>query len=149
MEIVTVPMSDYAVDKACAVLCTDGLGPCIGIAVAYAGRFSLLHAPGPSVSTTGDEFVEALESAVPKAERAAIRPVIAGGKVSRGSKMAVMNERKWALRELRRLGFGVPREHWCPESADCQDLKLSANANAISVTTSGGPNAGRVDLPLN
>lgn len=148
MKIVNIPMNEYAVDEACDMLCTDGLGPCIGIAVAYNGRFSLLHAPAPSMSTTGDEFFEALGSTVPKDGRASIRPVVAGGKVSQGSKVAVMKERAWARRELRRLGFGAPREHWCPESADCQDLKLDAHANTISVTTSGGPAAGCVDLAI-
>ena len=139
MNIVNILMNEFAVDEACDVLSTDGLGPCIGIAVAYNGRFSLLHDPGPSMSTTADEFLEALESTVPRDKRAPIRPVVAGGKVSHGSKVAVMKERAWVLKELRRLGFGPPMEHWCPESADSQDLKLDAHANAISVTTSGGP----------
>lgn len=135
MNTVSVPMSECAVDVECDVLRTDGLGPCIGIAIAFQGRLSLLHAPGPSMSSNGDEFLNALEASIPSGDRSAIRPVLAGGKVSQGSKVAVMKERRWARKELRRLGFGAPREHWCPESADCQDIELDARANLIRVTT--------------
>jgi hypothetical protein len=107
-----IDQGEYSVGST-ADVCTTGLGPCVGILVGYAGTVSLLHAPMPDAGGA-EEFFAELCAAIPIADRAQVRPVLAGGLSTAGRPVpaSLARTRRWVEMELHSLGFGPPHVHW-------------------------------------
>lgn len=132
-DIRDVEQDSHEVDVECDILETTGLGPCIGVAVAYRGRLSLAHYPNGASNDFGGYFNE-LEILIPSPERASIRPVVAGGLQEYALKN-VLADRAYVLNKLTILGFGAPHVRWCTPQEDCHELELDAVAREILVTS--------------
>lgn len=117
---------------------TCGIGPCIGIAVFFDGRGSLLHSPDPRI-TAGIEFFAGLEGAIPALKRAEIRPVVCGGKLGkdiRGGAKEAKRVKQWVGEKLAQLGFGEPHFRWCPANEfAAQELSVDVTKGVVTVTT--------------
>jgi hypothetical protein len=132
-DIREVDQQTHQVDITCDILETKGLGPCIGVAVVYSRRLSLAHYPN-AVASEFEGFFDELAAAIPKGDRANVRPVVAGGKPDTGLEDGTA-DRQFVLQKLRDLGFGEPHVHWCTEQEDCHELELDAVDGAILVTS--------------
>ncbi len=145
-----VPMYESANGLAFDEISTTGLGPCIGIAFAFEGVGYLLHEP--SLSQNPEPLEKLLEYAcrnIPASERAAIRPVLAGGALNcaedtemardcRGDDGPLPNDeipkdRRVCVESLIAKGFGTPHERWC--LGQSQSLHLDVKRSWVRVVT--------------
>jgi hypothetical protein len=110
--MVDLEMFDYEVDSD-EDLHTYGLGPCVGIAVGYNSRVSMLHSPQPDCGGA-EQFFADLCSAIPLEARATVRPILAGALSTVLQKMpeSLVRTRAWVESEMKQMGFGTPHVYW-------------------------------------
>jgi hypothetical protein len=123
-------------------LFTDGMGPCLGVAVVHAGTGYLLHADVPPADVP--RFLDRL-SQIPRADRAQIRPILAGCRLRRyfrnqaadaAANADTLRDRKMVELGLINMGFALPQKHW---AASDEVDELSINADSGDVTLKIGP----------
>jgi hypothetical protein len=112
-ETVDVEQEDYVVDDIDAAVETSGLGPCIGVAIIYKNRVSLIHTAGADEASTFGSFCDEVDRVIRPADRSSIQPIVAGGE---DGDFPVDAERKRAhvIAKLQGMGFGGPQIMWCP-----------------------------------
>ncbi|WP_199031392.1 hypothetical protein [Ralstonia sp. ASV6] len=115
-EVVDVEQDDSVIDCAGTWVETSGLGPCIGVAVVFGNRVSMIHQSNPYVSDGLKEFCEALDGLIPAAARASVHPIVAGGQLGE-FQVEILRDRRYVLSKLNELGFGDPQVKWCPDDA--------------------------------
>lgn len=122
---------------------TEGLGPCIAIAICYRGNAFLLHSPNARVEadTLTTPFFECVCKHIPVTARSSIRPVVLGGRldfedpeddelVNADTELA----REYVLNNLSELGFGAPQKRWCP-TGHYQNVLIRIRTNIAEIET--------------
>ena len=112
-ETVDVEQEDCVVNDIDAEVETSGLGPCIGVAIIYKNRVSLIHTAGADEASTFDGFCDEVDQVIRREDRSSIQPIVAGGEYD---DFPVDAERKRAhvIAKLQGMGFGSPQIVWCP-----------------------------------
>lgn len=129
--------SDYAVNEPEDVEST-GYGPCIGVAMIWNEKATVMHCNDPRMNT-GPRFFADIANEIPSSERCKITPVVFGGSLDQDDP-AVANEtlsaRQWVVSELNRMGFIATEEYWCPDvEGASQDLIVLSSAGQVTITT--------------
>ena len=114
---------------------TDGLGPCIGICIAWNGWAAILH----SANICMDEadvirtMIETAKKVIPAEEISRIRPILCGGDledtfdIGEEHAATVQKCRNKAVQILKNAGFGKPHICWSgpgETAAVVADLKI-------------------------
>ena len=102
---------------------TEGLGPCIGVCIAWNGWAGILHSS--YIPMDEDDLVQPLFKAakemIPAKDISRVRPVVCGGDFTDHEGLShdageteqdVMRARKRIIELLKEAGFGKPRIHW-------------------------------------
>lgn len=109
--MVDLDMFEYEVDSD-QDLHTFGLGPCVGIAVGYNNKVSMIHTPQPDFGGAEQFFADLCDTIPPEA-RAAVRPILAGAlTVFNREPDGQLRTRAWVEAEMARMGFGTPHVFW-------------------------------------
>lgn len=141
-----VEMDHSGSDRDGLILSTDGLGPCIGVAVGYKDRMFLLHTADP-LGAPGDfeKFLALLDVAIPLEAKKHVRPVLAGGALEDYPfRKAEIHEdtsasRQHAFDSLKARGFGDPICFWGKnESEFGQTLRIDGTSRCIMVAPVDG-----------
>lgn len=100
------------------VLSTEGLGPCIGVCLAYNGWAGIIHSSHPPHDRTeiGELIVEA-KKAIPAEKLRLIRPILCGSDPACEEDLddpglSCAEARHTIIDILREEGFGEPVELW-------------------------------------
>jgi hypothetical protein len=114
---------------------TYGLGPCIAVAIVYAGKISITHQPASHLGCGFDEFLKTVEMVVPLAFRSEIYPIVAGGKVGDDLLDEVLESRGYVLFKLNESGFAAADTYWCSNDAEGQSLVADVENRTVEVET--------------
>lgn len=109
-----VEQDKYVVDQDEDVVETCGLGPCIGVAIIYQDRVSLIHTSGAIEVPDFRRFCEEVADVIPPEARAYIRPIVAGGEFEYPPEHSE-RKRDFVIATLQDMGFGSPQTEWCPK----------------------------------
>lgn len=124
--------STYECDE--QVVETQGLGPCIGVAIVFNNRVSMTHQSGPHATDELDGFLDEVCQRISFSDRQKIRPIVAGGLLP-GGKISVGKDRKYVLSKLEEAGFGEPQIAWCPDNAESQSIVIDTHLGTAIVET--------------
>jgi hypothetical protein len=129
----TIEMYEFVVNETGDMEST-GFGPCIGVAFVAAGGGALMHSNDPRM-VAGEEFLEAIESAVPIADRALISPVVFGGAPDEDVTISQETNasRQWICDKLVSLGFKAPKLHSCPTENSSQDVVVTPSDKRVTI----------------
>ena len=118
-----VEMNEFGMEESPDIIETTGLGPCIGVAIAYDKYGFILHSPDVIMEqeSVTDPFFALLDNKIPSSYRQLIIPVIAGGCVDtyggsaaedREIQERILAARKGILRRLTEFGFYKTNYRW-------------------------------------
>jgi hypothetical protein len=128
---------------------TDGLGPCIGICIAWRSWAGIVHSS--NIFDDEDdiirELIEAAKQVIPKTVIPRIRPFICGGDTEdpygiddmpEQHAVSVLKGRARILRILKDAGFGKPHVNWSENQtgalvADLKNLVVYAEQDGAEV----------------
>ncbi len=144
-EAMEVEQGKFEIATGTDTLFTLGLGPCIGVCLAFGGRGFLFHSEDVQHSAALlNLFFKVLRTRIPRPARAQIRPLLAGGSLdpyfdpATDADLHADINNSWAYfeRRLGKLGFGPPVvRRGTPESA--KNIFLSLRTKEIVLQTTG------------
>ena len=115
-----VEMDKYGFLAGQGLLYTEGLGPCIGICLAYKGWAGIIHSSHPphDEQEIGELIAEA-KRVIPKGKLPLVRPVLCGSDPDGSGEdepeeyeQNRFDAREKAVEILKMAGFGEARVHW-------------------------------------
>ena len=148
---VEVPQGEYKATADADELYTLGLGPCLGVCLAYENHGFMLHLEDARQQEDSllMPFLDDLRRSVPRSARRMIHPLVAGAcldsykafpEEERFVHADIRYARQLVLRKLRGLGFGVPMIRWC-ELGRTQNLFLGICAKKVVLMTTSRADA--------
>lgn len=111
-----VGMDEWGILDQPGVLSTEGLGPCIGLCLAYKGWAGIIHSSHPphDEKEIGELIAEA-KKAIPHEKLRLVRPILCGSdpEIDEDDPGLSSDEARQAIIDiLRSEGFGEPIAHW-------------------------------------
>lgn len=98
------------------IIYTEGLGPCVGMCIAYGMWAGMIHSILPEHDEKEyDELIAAAKAVIPAERLSKIRPILCGSDArdAEGGEATCDASRKWAVNKLKSAGFADPITHWC------------------------------------
>lgn len=126
--------SGYKVGKTGAALITNGVGPCLSVALIYAGKGYLFHGPLPQHATTFGVFARRLSREIPKHARSVLKVVLAGGHgTTRSELKEIDNAKRFCTSELQLQGFFALHNHWGRSEFQYQNVQVSPASMIVEI----------------
>jgi hypothetical protein len=133
-----VAMNEYGFLNEPGLLYTDGLGPCIGICLAYKKWAGIIHSSHPphDEKEIGELIAEA-KRIIPEKRMPLVRPILCGSDPDgsgeddpKAYEQERLDARQKAIDILKAAGFGEPHLHW---SAATETAAVFADLAALKV----------------
>lgn len=136
-----VAQNNFDYSDGCSLIYTDGLGPCIGVCIAWKEHAWILHSA--RICDDEDDVIlptlKHVKDIVPQEQIISIQPVVCGGDIYTNDVPAneadelvadIMRCRKLIIDLLKQEGFGKPIVRWNDEG---QTTSISADLNRMVV----------------
>ena len=131
-----VKMNSFGFDNAPVLLYTHGLGPCIGVCIAWQEWAGIAHLGSLDEYDELPKFIEESKEFLPEDARHNICPVICGGDPEEYAGN-IFESREVVVETLKKAGFGEPKIWWNQEG-ETTSLVAYLNHGIISVESSWG-----------
>lgn len=126
--------SGYKVGKTGTALITNGVGPCLSVALIYAGKGYLFHGPLPQHATTFGVFIRRLSRAISKRARSVLKVVLAGGHGTTRSEIKEIDDAKrFCTGELQLQGLFALHNHWGHSEFQYQNVQVSPASMIVEI----------------
>lgn len=114
---------------------TQGIGPCVGAAIARRDRALIIHDECPLHKRDGriDRFAADAKRLFLNAIRHLIRPVVTGCSLEAGFTDEILSSRNEIKRILAAIGFGSPYLHW-GSPGDSRGLFVNFDEQVVAIT---------------
>lgn len=104
-------MNDYGLCEGPILFYTDGLGPCIGVCIAWQAWAGIAHLGSRDECDQLPEFIAEAKEFLPRNVVPHIRPVICGGDPEEDAG-DILESRKVVVEVVEKAGFGKPNLCW-------------------------------------
>jgi hypothetical protein len=148
MNTIEVDQSTFCVVEFPALLTTGGLGPCVGVAIAWGTIAGVLHSPDPDIEEehVTRPFFQQLTALIPSHVREKITPIVCGAAVEcyygderdHAINEATLHNREFISAECIRNGFLAPIERWNADHG-IQSVEVDLYRGSILIETAGFP----------
>jgi len=125
---------DFGVVEFPNIISTEGLGPCIGIVVAWKHTGLIYHATDPYMEAeTTEEFLSECKRRIPIPDRHKVLTILCGSLIdSSDDSKTTRRARKFIYTELIKAGFTAPIQKW--NSIQKSGHKIVINLGENNVT---------------